>query len=300
MPITVNGQEVPESLIQEEMNRVRSDPRWADAAESEKEQLLREAGEYAAISRVLIEWNADRDPRPIPTSQINAGLQSIRSTLNCGTGVDATALRAQVERGLKVQRVVSELTAGARRPREAEIENFYTANRENFRLPGTLHAAHIVRNVNAHQSEAQAFAAIEEAAAELARGEDFATVADRFSDCKGQGGDLGAFAEGTMVEEFERQLRELQPGQRSEIFTTPFGFHIAELHAKTTGGMAPFEAVRGDIEKVLLGMREHKAFQDGMELLRTQADIRRTPDAIVVPEPESDHGQDSPPLLHPE
>ncbi len=52
MPLLVDGHEVPASLIEEEIARVRNDPRWRTISEDEKEAILREAGEYAAVSRV--------------------------------------------------------------------------------------------------------------------------------------------------------------------------------------------------------------------------------------------------------
>ncbi len=83
--------------------------------------------------------------------------------------------------------------------------------------PATFRAAHIVKHVNEHQSEQQAEAGIRIARAELERGEPFADFADRHSDCKGNGGDLGEFPAGKMVDEFDRAIAALDPGQRTGI-----------------------------------------------------------------------------------
>ena len=141
--------------------------------------------------------------------------------------------------------------------------------------PDAFEAAHIVRHVNEEQTEEQARAAIESALAELESGAKFSEVADRHSDCKGNGGDLGLFAAGVMVPEFEEVIRTLEPGQRSGIFTTPFGFHIAELRAKEPGGPADFEDVRDDIKHGLTAMSEHGALLRAVAGLRARADIRR-------------------------
>jgi hypothetical protein len=116
-----------------------------------------------------------------------------------------------------------EMAEGAPKPTAEEIEAFYRANRENFRLPEMFHAAHIVKHVNEEQTEEQAEAGIQAALADLERGVPFAEAADRHSDCKGNGGDLGQFPPGHMVEEFEAAISALQPGERTGIFTTPFG-----------------------------------------------------------------------------
>jgi peptidyl-prolyl cis-trans isomerase C len=152
-------------------------------------------------------------------------------------------------------------------------------NSQNFQSREFFHAAHIVRHVNGDQSEEQARAVIEAALAELEAGEPFAAVAERHSDCKGNGGDLGKFPAGEMVPEFEEAIRALEPGQRTGIFTTPFGLHIAELRAKTGVGPASFEDVHEDIERAFLTRNQHQLYMRGVESLRSRAEIRYVPSA---------------------
>ena len=71
--------------------------------------------------------------------------------------------------------------------------------------------------------------------AQLDAGEDFAQLAAIYSDDTGsamQGGDLGWFAKGAMVPEFETQAFSLSPGQISEPFTSTFGVHILQVEEK--------------------------------------------------------------------
>lgn len=73
--------------------------------------------------------------------------------------------------------------------------------------------------------------AVEEIAAlkdELDGGGDFAQLAAAHSDCpsSAQGGDLGGFARGMMVEEFENAAFGLEVGGVSDIVETPFGYHL--------------------------------------------------------------------------
>jgi len=195
----------------------------------------------------------------------------------CRSAFDYNELRRQIERNMRVQRIRQEMVAGATKPTPEEIEGFYNANRFNFNRPEMFHASHIVKHVNHEQSEEQAEAGIEAAMDDLERGEPFADVANRHSDCKDRGGDLGEFPAGHMVEDFEEVIRELEPGQYSDIFTTPFGFHIALLHEKMPPGIARLDEVRENIERVMTFARQHEAYLHAIAQLRFHADIRWIP-----------------------
>jgi len=278
MPITINGQPLPEERILAGEERLAGTPQWKSAAgHPEYAQRLRAAAEQVAIDRALIELSALNDPRPIDASLIADALQRLRSAGNPGSDADGGEVRQAVERELRVLRATQEMVAGAPQPSAAEVEAFYLANREKFRARELLHAAHIVKHVNQEQSEDQARAGIEAALAELESGVPFAGVADRHSDCKGNGGDLGSFPPGHMVDEFDQAIRDLQPGQRTGIIRTRFGFHIAELRGRSAGAPASLDDVRQDIARVMLVMNQHQSYLRAVVELRARADIHWTP-----------------------
>jgi hypothetical protein len=280
MPYLVNGQTVPEELVRQEFERLSHDLRFqAIPDEAARAQQLRAAAEQTAVERLLVEQTAASDPRPIDPNIVDREVQRLKGAGNCRSAFDDGLARQWVERQLRVQRTMQEMVCGAAKPTDEEIETFYNANRDNFRKPDMFHAAHIVKHVNHEQSEEQAEAAIQVALAELERGDAFAEVAGRHSDCKDKGGDLGQFPAGYMVQEFEDAIRALEPGQRTGIFTTPFGFHIAELRAKIPVVPAGFEEVRADIERVMTMMNEHEVYMRAVAELRSRADIRWAPDA---------------------
>lgn len=275
MPYLVNGQTVSEDLIREEEERIGRDSRWAAIPdEAERARHLRAAAEYSAVDKALIEQAAANDPRPVDARAIEQEVQRQKAAAGCRSAFDDSGVRQWVERQFRVQRIMQEMVSEAPKPSKEEISGFYETNRANFRNPELFHAAHIAKHVNEDQSDEQARAGIEAALADLERGDLFAEVAERHSDCKGNGGDLGQFPAGHMVQEFDDAIRALQPGQRTGIFTTPFGFHIAELRARIPAAPAAFEEVKADIERVLTFSNQHQAYTRAVAELRSRADIR--------------------------
>jgi peptidyl-prolyl cis-trans isomerase C len=82
-------------------------------------------------------------------------------------------------------------------------------------------------------------AKIEGLLARVRAGEDFAKLADEFTEDpsgKGRGGDLGWFGRGMMVKPFEDAAFSLKPGEVSGVVESQFGFHIIKLDERRGEG----------------------------------------------------------------
>jgi len=91
-------------------------------------------------------------------------------------------------------------------------------------------ARHIL--IRASDDSDQARRKLSELRRRIKDGESFATLARRHSEDEGtaaRGGELGWFGPGEMTPAFQDVVSTLEPGQVSEPFRTPFGWHIVEV-----------------------------------------------------------------------
>lgn len=251
MPILVNDEYVDDALIRGEAESVRREMSEDNPGQDTLALEMR-AWEYArenVIGRILLKQAALAGTASTPAHELEA---------NACT-----------------EQFVAQLTAAVPRPKSSEVLNYYRKHRDRFHHPEVVHASHIVKNVDENTNEATARARMEEVLRSLQGGMPFAEAADQFSDCPGRGGDLGFFARGQMVDEFEAVVFGLKKGAVSGIFRTPFGFHIAKLHEKIPEGIWPLEKVREQIENGILNARKSEIVAQFVAGLRETAKIRR-------------------------
>jgi parvulin-like peptidyl-prolyl isomerase len=245
----------------------------------EAEMQLRDWARENVFERMLLRQQALADPEGVPAEVIDQGLETVRTEAGgqagCGTRTSDDDIRKQVELQYRVERLVQRVQERTQRPRPKDVSDFYKKNKDRFWTPELIHAAHVVKNVNEHQDEATARAGIELAMEELRSGAEFAEVADRHSDCAGNGGNLGWFPRGEMVEEFENVAFGLPPGTTSDIFRSVFGFHIVKVLERRPPGIRSFPDVKDEIEQALWRDAREKALEQYLDKLREKADIRQ-------------------------
>lgn len=278
----INSEYVDDELIRFESANVAAQIRtqYPGSDEFEIGMRAREIARERVIGRVLLVQAARQDPAPIAEQAIAAALAQAPGGSSDSGGCMLTrnpeALRDEVESRLRIERHLTSVTASVPRPGTREIVDFYERNKEAFFLLERVHAAHIVKNVDETFGEQEAFSAITEVEELLRANGRFEELADRYSDCPGRGGDLGVFARGEMVEEFDAVVFGLTVGTVSAIFRTCFGFHIAKLYERRLAGVRSLKEVRGEIEQELWGRRKDEAIHSYVSGLRSRAEIRRS------------------------
>ncbi|MFV0680484.1 peptidylprolyl isomerase [Ottowia sp.] len=142
------------------------------------------------------------------------------------------------------QRVTAATPDAAALDRMAQSE--YRAHPEQFTSPEEVRVRHILLPVAPDGSNDAAVKADAQALiGQLKNGADFAALAKARSVDRGsaqRGGDIGFFAKGKMLPEFESAAFALkQVGDLSAPVKTKFGYHIIELRERKLGEVKTFE-----------------------------------------------------------
>jgi hypothetical protein len=142
-----------------------------------------------------------------------------------------------------------------------------------------VHARHILIRVEENAPEPEVIKAkqqLEEIKKELEDGADFAELAKKHSQDPGSapnGGDLGFFGRGQMVQEFEDAAFSLEPGQVSNPVRTQFGFHLIKVEEKRPTEHPELSQIRQQVLEDYIKAEREKRFERWYKELKAQAKI---------------------------
>ncbi len=156
---------------------------------------------------------------------------------------------------------------------DREVEQYYKANKDKFRVPESVKASHILIKVDKN-GDKKAWEAAKEKA-EMVRkkalkGESFAELAKKYSDdpgSKNKGGELGYFTKGRMVPEFEKAAFSLKKGEISKPVKTAFGYHVIKLEDRKPAHQKKLSEVRETVKSQLLKEKRRKIMNDVLKQL---------------------------------
>jgi peptidyl-prolyl cis-trans isomerase D len=134
----------------------------------------------------------------------------------------------------------------------------YAERSAEYDRPEQVRARHVLVRVPEDadaETEAAARERIDAIVERIREGADFVDLALEVSEdpgSKDEGGDLGFFPRGRMLEPFEEAAFSLEPGVISEVIRTSHGFHLIRVEEKRAAMVVPFEEVQDQIARDLI------------------------------------------------
>ena len=184
------------------------------------------------------------------------------------SGITMEEFNEQMKAQLAMQKMAEEKLA------EAEISDEEIAEKIEEQGSERVAASHILISTQ-ERSETEAEEIINEVAERLDAGEEFAELAQEYSDDPSaqQGGDLGEFGPGEMVPEFEAAAFALEEGEISDPVRSDFGYHLIQLNQKLELSEDELAEQEDQIRNRIVNEREQQIIRDWLEELKAEAEI---------------------------
>lgn len=154
-----------------------------------------------------------------------------------------------------------------------ELKNYYDKNKEEFNEKETVHARHILVKTEAEAKDI--IKSLKSLKGEALKAKFIEEAKAKSTGPSGpKGGDLGYFAEGQMVPEFNDKVFSMKVGTLSEPVKTQFGYHVIYLEDKKAKKTLAFTEVKSFIEQRLKMEKFKVVMQAKMEQLKNKATIK--------------------------
>ncbi len=241
--VKVNGVEIPQSLIGQEMQyhpAETAEIAWAKAAQA------------LVVKELLLQRSAE-------------------------LGIVAQAQEHETEEEARIRELIAQEVALPSAD-EATCEQYFEANRPRFRSPDLVEASHILIAADPNDFEAREKAealAIKLTAEVQANPEQFTALARQYSECpsKEVGGNLGQITKGNTVPEFERVIMRLPEGIAERPVESRYGYHVVKIERRIEGRPLPYDQVRDKIMAYLGSQVYQRAVSQYLRLLAGEANI---------------------------
>jgi peptidyl-prolyl cis-trans isomerase SurA len=210
-----------------------------------------------------------------------------------GWGLRLDELKARIRKDESVKKLFNKEITSKINITDADVANFYNANRGSFNLPEPqVHMAQILVTTqpdpNVHnlkndkaKNDDEARRKMQALESRLRQGEDFAMIAQNYSEDPAttpNGGDLGFLPESSLDKtspELRKMVLSLQPGQLSPVIRMPEGYRILKMISKEPAGQRDLSdpRVQQSIRETLLGRKDQLLKTAYYETARNEAKV---------------------------
>jgi len=153
-----------------------------------------------------------------------------------------------------------------------QLKSYYDKNKEEFNEKESVHARHIL--VEKEADAKSIVATLKGKSGEALQSKFIELAKEKSTGPSGpKGGDLGFFAQGQMVPEFNDKVFSMKVGTVSAPVKTQFGYHVIYLEEKNDKKTRAFTEVKSFIEQRLKVEQAKTVMQDKMVDLKKKAKI---------------------------
>jgi parvulin-like peptidyl-prolyl isomerase len=192
-----------------------------------------------------------------------------------------TSVRAELEKGELINRQVRKKVNIT----NEDVERYYKLNSKNYRADDRARIRHILLPLSEKASPQEVQAAMakgNELYDHISAGEDFAKLAQKYSDGAGResGGDIGWVNRGTLLKPIEDvAFDKLSVGQVSRPIRSSMGLHLVKLESREIGAVLPLSSVASKIKEELYTKATEERYSNW---LKTELRRKHTVDVKIA------------------
>ncbi|MGD6846467.1 peptidylprolyl isomerase [Rossellomorea aquimaris] len=202
------------------------------------------------IAEKLVELESDKKDLSVKDSEIEEELESIKESYGgeeafnealASSGASLDSVKKNVESFLLTEKLLKDRVSIS----DDQIKEYFEANKDSFAQDEQIQASHILVEDEKTAKEVKD---------KLDDGGDFAELAKEYSTDTSNaesGGELGFFAKGEMVTEFDDKAFAMKKGEISEPVKTEFGYHIIKVTDKKEAKEAVLDDHIEEIKDIL-------------------------------------------------
>jgi hypothetical protein len=279
--LRINGEIADPGLIEEAFARIKAEAELlSEVSCCERDEEFRARAEEETTEGILLAQEAERRVPMPSTEEIRAAFENtLRQWREHGASWDLLdaereSLRAETVSRLRMERFTEELWKELPEIREAELREWYDANRGRFRTTAAARPLHLVRFPEGDPWDD--YEAMLKLRTRALAGEDFATLAKEQTQKRGGEIDLGWIEQQRVFNPFEAMLFSLRAGEVSPVFFYEQALHLVKVEEARASTVQPFEEVEGSVRVEVEREQRLGVLRDLATKLREGAVIERS------------------------
>ncbi|MBN2410677.1 peptidylprolyl isomerase [candidate division KSB1 bacterium] len=239
-------------------------------------QMIRSAGKYMAEKRMLVE-KAEKIGITVPQDSLDFVLQKYYAQAggeenfherNAQMGLTKEYFLNDVKESLMIKYLLENEIYKGLEPTEQELLDEYNKDKT-----ATVRHILLLTDGKTEEEKAEIKKKAEEVLEKARAGEDFAELAEQYSEdpgSKNNGGLYEDFGRGRMVKEFEDASFDLPIGSISDLVETRYGYHIIKIVDRKKEEK-PFEEVKDRLGKQLYFNKQKQAETELLTTLKADS-----------------------------
>jgi parvulin-like peptidyl-prolyl isomerase len=249
------------------------------------------------IDKLLIKRSAETT---VPEEEVAAQFERIKA--NFGTeeelkkqldaaGQTVDKVKVGLRERMRQERWINEQIKGKDAVSDADIEDFYKKNPEQFQVPEQVRASHILVKVE-QDAKPEVVAEKEKAAQAIAarvkKGEAFDKLAKEISEdpsAKENSGDLDFFTKEAMVPEFSNKAFSMKKDEISDPVRSQFGYHVIKLTDRKAAETVTLEKAKPQLLAYLQRQKKQTEVEKIVKDIRAKAEVKVNLPAAPAPAP---------------